>query len=248
MAPLVRPPRRHGHRRPGREADRPARRQGAGQEPGRSLPARRGRRWPTWSGWARSRPTTWSRRSRRARPRTLDRFLTGLTIRHVGTRMAEIIAGRVKTLDAAPRRCRWPSSRRSPRSARSSRPASTSYFQDPENQQLLDDLQAVGVSPEPLQPPRGPGRQARRSPGKTFVLTGTLPKRIAARGRGADQAARGQGQRLGLEGDQLRPGRRGGRQQARKGQAARHPGHRRGRVRADGRRRRMRRYDRRRRK
>ncbi len=31
--------------------------------------------------------------------RTLDRLLTGLTIRHVGTRMAEIIAARVKTLD-----------------------------------------------------------------------------------------------------------------------------------------------------
>ena len=31
--------------------------------------------------------------------RTLDRFITGLTIHHVGTRMAEIIAGRVKTLE-----------------------------------------------------------------------------------------------------------------------------------------------------
>ena len=31
--------------------------------------------------------------------RTLDRLLTGLTIRHVGTRMAEVIAERVKTLD-----------------------------------------------------------------------------------------------------------------------------------------------------
>ncbi len=31
--------------------------------------------------------------------RTLDRLLTGLTIRHVGTRMAEVIAERVKTID-----------------------------------------------------------------------------------------------------------------------------------------------------
>ncbi len=31
--------------------------------------------------------------------RTLDRLLTGLTIRHVGTRMAEVIAERVQTLD-----------------------------------------------------------------------------------------------------------------------------------------------------
>ena len=42
VAPLVRPPRRHGHRRPGREADRSARGQGPGQEPGRPLPARCG--------------------------------------------------------------------------------------------------------------------------------------------------------------------------------------------------------------
>ena len=35
--------------------------------------------------------------------RTLDRFLTGLTIRHVGTRMAEVIAARVQTLETAPR-------------------------------------------------------------------------------------------------------------------------------------------------
>ena len=35
--------------------------------------------------------------------RTLDRLLTGLTIRHVGTRMAEVIAERVKTIEAATR-------------------------------------------------------------------------------------------------------------------------------------------------
>ena len=66
--PMVRPSRRHGHRRPGREADRPARGQGAGQGPRGPLPARRGRRSPGWIGWGRSRPTTWWRRSRPARP------------------------------------------------------------------------------------------------------------------------------------------------------------------------------------
>src|SRR5207253_9215389 len=35
-----------------------------------------------------------------SKTRTLDRFLTGLTIRHVGTRGAEILAARFKTLEA----------------------------------------------------------------------------------------------------------------------------------------------------
>src|SRR5262249_37738004 len=34
-----------------------------------------------------------------SKPRTLDRLLTGLTIRHVGTRMSEILAAKVQTLD-----------------------------------------------------------------------------------------------------------------------------------------------------
>jgi DNA ligase (NAD+) len=50
------------------------------------------------------------------------------------------------------------------------------YFQDPENQKLLDELQAVGVSPQPLAPVQSAGRKLAFA-GKTFVLTGTLPKR-----------------------------------------------------------------------
>jgi DNA ligase (NAD+) len=50
------------------------------------------------------------------------------------------------------------------------------FFQDPENQRLLDDLRAVGVHPAPVK-----AAQSRdgRLPlaGKTFVLTGTLPRR-----------------------------------------------------------------------
>ena len=50
------------------------------------------------------------------------------------------------------------------------------YFQDPENQRLLDELQAVGIAPEPLAPVV---TSVGKLPfaGKTFVLTGTLPKR-----------------------------------------------------------------------
>ena len=50
----------------GDQVDRAVGRQGAGPEPGRPLPARRRRPWPNSTGWARSRPRTWSRPWRRA--------------------------------------------------------------------------------------------------------------------------------------------------------------------------------------
>ena len=86
--PLVRPPRRHGRRRPGRQADRAARRQGP--RPGAS-PTSTGSKKATLADLDRmgkkSAHGTWSKGPEwRARRRPLDRFLTGLTIRHVGTR------------------------------------------------------------------------------------------------------------------------------------------------------------------
>ena len=57
-----------------------------------------------------------------SKQRTLDRFLSGLAIRHVGTRMAEILAGRYHTLDRL-RSPRWPSWKRPRRSDRSWRRA-----------------------------------------------------------------------------------------------------------------------------
>ena len=53
------------------------------------------------------------------------------------------------------------------------------FFQDPENQRLLDDLAAVGVSPKPFVPPTATGGSLAFA-GKTFVLTGTLPQRSRA--------------------------------------------------------------------
>ena len=50
------------------------------------------------------------------------------------------------------------------------------YFQDPENQRLLDELREVGVAPQTLQPARAGGGKLVFAD-KTFVLTGTLPKR-----------------------------------------------------------------------
>ncbi len=50
------------------------------------------------------------------------------------------------------------------------------FFQNPENQRLLEDLGAVGVSPQAYKPPTAAGGKLVFA-GKTFVLTGTLPRR-----------------------------------------------------------------------
>ncbi len=108
--------------------------------------------------------------------RTLDRFITGLTIHHVGTRMAEIIAGRVKTIDEL-RVMSLAELEAIPEIGPIVAASIHDYFQNPENQRLLDDLKAAGVSPEPLQAPEAKKGGKLPFAGKTFVLTGTLPKR-----------------------------------------------------------------------
>jgi DNA ligase (NAD+) len=113
-----------------------------------------------------------------SKTRTLDRLITGLTIHHVGTRMAEIIAGRVKTIDQL-RGMSLAELEGIPEVGPIVAASIYDYFQDPENQVLLDDLAAVGVHPEPLQPPEAKGGKLVFA-NKTFVLTGTLPKRSRA--------------------------------------------------------------------
>jgi DNA ligase (NAD+) len=107
--------------------------------------------------------------------RTLDRLLTGLTIRHVGTRMSEVIAGRVQTLDQL-RTMTLADFEAIPEVGPIVAASIYGYFQDPDNQAMLDDLIAVGVNPVPLQPPKTSGGKVPFA-GKSFVLTGTLPKR-----------------------------------------------------------------------
>src|SRR5262249_19882722 len=110
-----------------------------------------------------------------SKTRTLDRLITGLTIRHVGTRMSEIIAVRVQTLDKL-RSMSLEELASIPGVGPVVAASIHEYFQDLENQKLLDELLAVGVSPQPLQPVQTSGRKLPFA-GKTFVLTGTLPKR-----------------------------------------------------------------------
>jgi DNA ligase (NAD+) len=109
-----------------------------------------------------------------SKTRTLDRLLTGLTIRHVGTRMAEILAQRVQTLDKL-RGMSREELEAIPEVGPVVAESIHEYFQDPDHQKLLDELQAVGVSPQPLQPVAAAGRKLPFA-GMTFVLTGTLPK------------------------------------------------------------------------
>jgi len=110
--------------------------------------------------------------------RTLDRLLTGLTIRHVGTRMAEVIAARVKTLDQL-RGMTLAELESIPEVGPIVAASIHDYFRDPESHRMLDDLAAAGVRPEPLEEPKASGGKLVFA-GKTFVLTGTLPKRSRA--------------------------------------------------------------------
>jgi DNA ligase (NAD+) len=105
--------------------------------------------------------------------RTLDRLLTGLTIRHVGTRMAEVIAERVKTLDRL-RAMSLEELEAIPEVGPIVAASVHEYFNDHETVALLEGLKDAGVSPAPLEP-RIAGKLV--FAGKTFVLTGTLPKR-----------------------------------------------------------------------
>ncbi|ODU00957.1 MAG: DNA ligase (NAD(+)) LigA [Planctomycetes bacterium SCN 63-9] len=107
--------------------------------------------------------------------RTLDRFLTGLTIRHVGTRMSEVLAARFSTLEAL-RSASLADLEGVPEIGPVVAASLHDFLRDPDNVLLLDDLLAVGVAPKPLELPDA---SSGRLPfaGKTFVLTGTLPKR-----------------------------------------------------------------------
>jgi DNA ligase (NAD+) len=113
-----------------------------------------------------------------SKERSLDRFLTGLVIRHVGTRMAEIIAARVQTLERL-RKMSLQQLEAIPEVGPVVAASIYEYFHDPENEKLLDELCQVGVRPQAVQPAdAGAGTLA--FAGKTFVLTGTLPKRSRA--------------------------------------------------------------------
>lgn len=110
-----------------------------------------------------------------SKTRTLDRFITALTIRHVGIASAEVLARKFKTLEAV---------RAATRDELAAVPdigeivagSIYDYFQDPANQAVVDDLLAVGVDPQPPAELAAVGANLPLA-GKTLVITGTLPRR-----------------------------------------------------------------------
>ncbi len=109
--------------------------------------------------------------------RPLDRFLTGLTIRHVGTRGAEVLAGRFGTLEAL-KTASLVELEAVPEIGLVVAASVFDFFRDEANCSLLEDLRSVGVEPTPVtaQVPVGDLPFS----GKTVVLTGTLPRRSRA--------------------------------------------------------------------
>ena len=97
--------------------------------------------------------------------RTLDRLISGLAIRHVGTRMAEVLAERYHTLETL-RNASLAELEATPEVGPVVAASVHDFFQNPENQQLLDDLTAVGVAPRALQASHGRAGASSSSPAR----------------------------------------------------------------------------------
>ncbi|HEY2158180.1 MAG TPA: NAD-dependent DNA ligase LigA, partial [Isosphaeraceae bacterium] len=110
-----------------------------------------------------------------SKTRSLDRLLTGLAIRHVGTRGSEVLAERFGTLEAI-RSASLEQLEAVPEVGPVVAASVYEYFQDEDNQKALDDLASVGVAPVPFKPATL-GAANLPLAGKTVVLTGTLPRR-----------------------------------------------------------------------
>jgi DNA ligase (NAD+) len=109
-----------------------------------------------------------------SKDRPLDRLLTGLTIRHVGTRVAEVLAERFRSLERL-RAASLADLEATPEIGPVVAASVYSFFHDPDNARQLDELLAVGVRPTPQA--TAPTGHNLPLAGKTIVITGTLPKR-----------------------------------------------------------------------
>ncbi len=143
-----------------------------------------------------------------SKTRSLDRLLTGLAIRHVGTRGAEILAERFGTLDAI-RTATLEQLEAVPEVGPVVAASVHEYFQDDDNQKALDDLASVGVAPVPFKPATL-GASNLPLAGKTIVLTGTLPRRSRAEAEADIKRLGGKVSGSVSKVDELPAGRRGG--------------------------------------
>lgn len=105
-----------------------------------------------------------------SKQRPLERFLFGLGIRHVGNHTAKVLSrqfGTLEALAAADAEQLLTIHEIGPQVADSV----TRFFADPNNQQILAQLQRLGVQPLANEQPRGDQLQ-----GKVFVFTGALER------------------------------------------------------------------------
>ena len=165
--------RRDGHRRTGREAGRAVHESRLGPDRGRLLSPRPLSRSPSSPASARSRRTSWSRRSRTPSASRSAGSCSALGIEEVGYVIGRNLAQHFRTIDAllaadveadrAGAGSRPEDGRQDPRSARTTSRCGT----------LIEDLRESWAARfEEEGPPPGEGPLA----GKTFVLTGTLPE------------------------------------------------------------------------
>ncbi len=111
-----------------------------------------------------------------SRTRTLNRFLTGLVIRHVGRSVSEVLALKFDTLDAL-RKATQEDLEAIPEIGPVVAESAARFFEDPENQRLLDSLIEVGMDPQPLVLDQPEIDGTLPLSGQTVVITGTLPRR-----------------------------------------------------------------------
>ncbi len=105
-----------------------------------------------------------------SKTRSLDRLIFGLGIRQVGERTARDLGREYRTLENL-RRCSFDSLVTIPEIGERTAKEIETWFDDPVNQQLLDDLLALGVRPEETAAPTGD-----LFAGQTWVFTGKLEK------------------------------------------------------------------------
>lgn len=105
-----------------------------------------------------------------SKSRSLDRFLFGLGIRHVGERGAQDLAREFRTLDAL-RRADYAQLIAVPDIGPRTASEVEEFFEEEENKRLVDDLLGLGVSPVEAEQPVGD-----LFAGQTVVFTGKLGK------------------------------------------------------------------------
>ncbi|MEE9256161.1 MAG: NAD-dependent DNA ligase LigA [bacterium] len=124
-----------------------------------------------------------------AKERPLARLIFGLGIRHVGTHLAEVLAGEFGSLEAigrAGREALISIHEVGPQVAESI----ASYFENEKSRKIAENLLAAGLRPAP--PPASPAAGGETPfAGKTFVLTGTLSGRKRGEAKAALEALGG---------------------------------------------------------